>query len=94
MQADFCPSDAPESSSLAHWEDSLLKLCSAWGLHGNLSRLKQRLSKVQAPGGEASRLGEPTAPHRARKGNALRCGGVPGEGPRQPPDRFPSPSSL
>ncbi|XP_019659515.1 uncharacterized protein C17orf64 homolog isoform X3 [Ailuropoda melanoleuca] len=67
--ADFCPSDAPESSSLAHWEDSLLKLCSAWGLHGNLSRLKQRLSKVQAPGGEASRLGEPTAPHRARKGS-------------------------
>ncbi|VFV39806.1 Hypothetical predicted protein [Lynx pardinus] len=55
----FCPLDTPESSLLANQEDSLPKLCSAWGLHGNISGMKERLSKMQAPGREASLLGEP-----------------------------------
>lgn len=96
--------DAAEGSLLAGREDSLPRLCSAWGLHGSLSGVKERLSKMQAPGGEASLLGEPTARDQVGKGNALRCGGVPGGGataagqrpppPQQPPDGFPSPSSL
>ncbi|XP_004747293.1 CHD1 helical C-terminal domain containing protein 1 isoform X1 [Mustela lutreola] len=57
----FCPLDAPESSLLADQEDSLPKLCSAWGLHSNISGMKERLSKMQAPGPEASLLGEPTS---------------------------------
>ncbi|KAF6298126.1 hypothetical protein mRhiFer1_001739 [Rhinolophus ferrumequinum] len=55
----FCPLDTPESSLLKDQENSLPKLCSAWGLHSNLSRVKERLSKMQAPGCEASLLGEP-----------------------------------
>ncbi|XP_010362387.1 uncharacterized protein C17orf64 homolog [Rhinopithecus roxellana] len=46
----FCASDAPERSLLADQEDSLPKLCDAWGLHGNISGVKERLSKMQAPG--------------------------------------------
>ncbi|XP_047562835.1 CHD1 helical C-terminal domain containing protein 1 isoform X1 [Lutra lutra] len=57
----FCPLDAPESSLLADQEDSLPKLCSAWGLHSNISGMKERLSKMQAPDPEASLLGEPTS---------------------------------
>ncbi|XP_024897374.1 uncharacterized protein C17orf64 homolog [Pteropus alecto] len=54
----FCPLGTPESSLLADQEDSLPKLCSAWGLHGNISGMKERLSKMQAPGCEASLSGE------------------------------------
>ncbi|KAM8812008.1 CHD1 helical C-terminal domain containing protein 1 [Rhynchonycteris naso] len=49
--AAFCPLDAPESSLLGSQEDSLPKLCSAWGLHSNISGMKERLSKMQAEGG-------------------------------------------
>ncbi|XP_006154518.1 uncharacterized protein C17orf64 homolog [Tupaia chinensis] len=55
----FCPLDASERSLLADQEDSLPKLCSAWGLHGNISGMKERLSRMQAPGRETSLLGEP-----------------------------------
>ncbi|XP_051013766.1 CHD1 helical C-terminal domain containing protein 1 [Acomys russatus] len=55
----FCPLDAPERSLLANQEDSLPRLCSAWGLHGNISGMKERLSKMQAPGQEAVMLEEP-----------------------------------
>ncbi|XP_015998815.2 uncharacterized protein C17orf64 homolog [Rousettus aegyptiacus] len=55
----FCPLGTPESSLLADQEDSLPKLCSAWGLHGNISGMKERLSKMQTPGCEASLRGEP-----------------------------------
>nr|KAF6415111.1 hypothetical protein HJG59_001733 [Molossus molossus] len=40
--AAFCPLDTPESSLLADQEDGLPKLCSAWGLHGNISGMKER----------------------------------------------------
>ncbi|KAL4686938.1 hypothetical protein H8959_019066 [Pygathrix nigripes] len=46
----FCASAAPERSLLADQEDSLPKLCDAWGLHANISGVKERLSKMQAPG--------------------------------------------
>uniref|UniRef100_A0A8C5K5M9 CHD1 helical C-terminal domain containing 1 n=1 Tax=Jaculus jaculus TaxID=51337 RepID=A0A8C5K5M9_JACJA len=55
----FCPLDAPERSLLTNQEDSLPRLCSAWGLHGNISGMKERLSKMQAPGQEAAMLKEP-----------------------------------
>ncbi|XP_019492153.1 PREDICTED: uncharacterized protein C17orf64 homolog [Hipposideros armiger] len=55
------PLDTPESSLLADQKDSLPKLCSAWGLHSNISGMKERLSKMQAPGCEASLLEEPTS---------------------------------
>ncbi|XP_038533130.1 CHD1 helical C-terminal domain containing protein 1 isoform X2 [Canis lupus baileyi] len=64
-----CPLDAPESSLLADQEDNLPKLCSAWGLHNNISGMKERLSKMQAPHGEASLLGELTSLTRVRKGS-------------------------
>ncbi|KAM9746888.1 CHD1 helical C-terminal domain containing protein 1 [Dama dama] len=57
----FCPLDAPESSLLADQEDSLPKLCTAWGLHSDLSGMKERLSKLQAPGHPACLLEEPRA---------------------------------
>ncbi|KAB0366925.1 hypothetical protein FD755_020249, partial [Muntiacus reevesi] len=57
----FCPLDAPESSLLANKEDSLPKLCTAWGLHSDLSGMKERLSKLQAPGHQACLLEEPRA---------------------------------
>ncbi|XP_057173748.1 CHD1 helical C-terminal domain containing protein 1, partial [Ursus arctos] len=65
----FRPLDAAEGSLLAGREDSLPRLCSAWGLHGSLSGVKERLSKMQAPGGEASLLGEPTARVQVGKGS-------------------------
>ncbi|XP_040603951.1 uncharacterized protein C17orf64 homolog [Mesocricetus auratus] len=55
----FCPLDTPERYLLANQEDSLPRLCSAWGLHGNISGMKERLSKMQAPGQEAGMLVEP-----------------------------------
>uniref|UniRef100_A0A8C0K775 Uncharacterized protein n=1 Tax=Canis lupus dingo TaxID=286419 RepID=A0A8C0K775_CANLU len=64
-----CPLDAPESSLLADQEDNLPKLCSAWGLPNNISGMKERLSKMQAPHGEASLLGELTSLTRVRKGS-------------------------
>ncbi|XP_059127391.1 CHD1 helical C-terminal domain containing protein 1 isoform X1 [Peromyscus eremicus] len=64
----FCPLDAPERSLLASQEDSLPRLCSAWGLHGNISGMKERLSKMQAPGQEAGMLEEP----RSSRGDFLR----------------------
>lgn len=80
LQVAFCPLDAPESSLLADQEDSLPKLCSAWGLHSNISGMKERLSKMQAPGPEASLLGEPTSGAQGGAGNAYRVGGLPGGG--------------
>ncbi|XP_012504093.1 PREDICTED: uncharacterized protein C17orf64 homolog [Propithecus coquereli] len=59
--AAFSPLDTPDSSLLAGQEDSLPKLCNAWGLHSDLSGVKQRLSKMQPPGQEASLLEEPTS---------------------------------
>ncbi|GAB5580826.1 chromodomain-helicase-DNA-binding protein 1 isoform X1 [Prionailurus iriomotensis] len=73
----FCPLDTLESSLLANQEDSLPKLCSAWGLHGNISGMKERLSKMQAPGREASLLGEPRSQIQVMKGmfiiESLKC---------------------
>ncbi|KAM7067596.1 CHD1 helical C-terminal domain containing protein 1 isoform 1-T1 [Molossus nigricans] len=66
--AAFCPLDTPESSLLADQEDGLPKLCSAWGLHGNISGMKERLSKMQAPG-EASLLVEPSSGVHFRRGS-------------------------
>ncbi|XP_058418010.1 CHD1 helical C-terminal domain containing protein 1, partial [Diceros bicornis minor] len=65
----FCPSDAPESSLMAGQEDSLPKLCNAWGLHSNISSMKERLSKMQAPGHEAAPLGEPGSQVHAGRGS-------------------------
>lgn len=70
LQAAFCPLDAPESCLLADQEDNLPKLCSAWGLHGNISGMKERLSKMQAPSGEASLLAEPRSRVHVRRGDA------------------------
>ncbi|KAM9597413.1 CHD1 helical C-terminal domain containing protein 1 [Trichechus inunguis] len=64
----FYPLDAPEGSLLADQEDSLPKLCSAWGLHSNISGMKERLSKMQ--GREASLLGELRSQAHVRRGNA------------------------
>ncbi|XP_049717291.1 CHD1 helical C-terminal domain containing protein 1 [Elephas maximus indicus] len=64
----FCPLDAPEGSLLANQEDSLPKLCDAWGLHSNISGMKERLSRMQAPGREASLLGEPRSWVHVRRG--------------------------
>lgn len=60
--------DVPEGSLLAEQEDSLPKLCNAWGLHGNISGMKERLSKIQAPGRETSLLGEPWPSVHVRRG--------------------------
>ncbi|KAI4532999.1 hypothetical protein MG293_016018 [Ovis ammon polii] len=64
----FCPLDAPESSLLADQEDSLPKLCTAWGLRSHLSGMKERLSKLQAPGHPACLLKELRARGPRRKG--------------------------
>ncbi|MBW04040.1 Uncharacterized protein C17orf64, partial [Eschrichtius robustus] len=58
LQVAFYPLDIPESSLLANKEDSLPKLCTAWGLHSHLSGMKERLSKVHALGHQVSLLGE------------------------------------
>lgn len=55
---------------LANQEDCLPKICSAWGLHNNISGMKERLSKMQAPGSEASLLAEPRSKVHLRRGNA------------------------
>ncbi|XP_004591245.2 CHD1 helical C-terminal domain containing protein 1 [Ochotona princeps] len=60
-QVAFCPLDTPESSLLAAGEDSLPKLCNAWGLQGNISGMKERLSKMHIPHQEATLLQEPLA---------------------------------
>ncbi|XP_057572914.1 CHD1 helical C-terminal domain containing protein 1 [Hippopotamus amphibius kiboko] len=65
----FCPLDTPVSSLLADQEDSLPKLCTAWGLHSHLSGMKERLSKMQAPGRQASLLGDPRAGDHGRRGS-------------------------
>ncbi|XP_031210158.1 uncharacterized protein C17orf64 homolog isoform X1 [Mastomys coucha] len=67
----LCPWDAPERSLLANQEDSLPRLCSAWGLHGNISGMKERLSRMHAPGQEAVMLEEPGSSHCSR-GDSLR----------------------
>ncbi|XP_006534404.1 CHD1 helical C-terminal domain containing protein 1 isoform X3 [Mus musculus] len=69
--AALCPLDAPERSLLANQEDCLPRLCSAWGLHGNISGMKERLSKMQAPGQEVVMLEEPRSSHCSR-GDSLR----------------------
>lgn len=96
LQVAFRPRDAPESSLLAHQEDCLPKLCSAWGLHGNISGMKERLSKMQASGLEASLLGEPRSQAPVMKGNALPCGSLPGGGasPTGPHAHPPRPEQL
>nr|XP_045013973.1 uncharacterized protein C17orf64 homolog [Jaculus jaculus] len=66
----FCPLDAPERSLLTNQEDSLPRLCSAWGLHGNISGMKERLSKMQAPGQEAAMLKEPRSLRHVSRGDA------------------------
>lgn len=79
FQVAFCPLDAPERSLLASQEDSLPRLCSAWGLHGNISGMKERLSKMQAPGRESGLLGEPRSSNYLRGGEAHWVSGeVPG----------------
>ncbi|XP_032136632.1 uncharacterized protein C17orf64 homolog [Sapajus apella] len=55
------PLDAPERSLLADQEDSLPKLCDAWGLRGDISSVKERLSKMQAPAQGSSLPGEQTS---------------------------------
>lgn len=72
FQVAFRPFDAPERSLLATREDSLPKLCSAWGLRGNVSGMKERLSRIQAPGREAALPAEPPAQPRARRGSLKR----------------------
>ncbi|XP_040100090.1 uncharacterized protein C17orf64 homolog [Oryx dammah] len=67
----FYPLDAPESSLLADQEDSLPKLCTAWGLRSHLSGMKERLSKLQAPGHPACLLKELRARDPHRKGSKL-----------------------
>ena len=109
LQVAFCPLDTLESSLLANQEDSLPKLCSAWGLHGNISGMKERLSKMQAPGREASLLGKPRSQIQVMKGNAPsmwepcleegscpRCHMPPPPLPTRSrqPDTFPFPSSF
>nr|BAB24934.1 unnamed protein product [Mus musculus] len=69
--AALCPLDAPERSLLANQEDCLPRLCSAWGLHGNISGMKERLSKMQAPGQEVVMMEEPRSSHCSR-GDSLR----------------------
>ncbi|CAO2644647.1 Uncharacterized protein C17orf64 homolog, partial [Lemmus lemmus] len=69
------PLDAPERSLLASQEDSLPRLCSAWGLHGNISGMKERLSKMQAPGQESSLLEELRSSNCTRGGEATGCQG-------------------
>ncbi|KAM6163632.1 CHD1 helical C-terminal domain containing protein 1 [Rhynchocyon petersi] len=54
----FCPLAVPEACLLVDQEESLPKICSAWGLHHNISGMKERLSKIQDPGPEAALLGE------------------------------------
>lgn len=71
FQVALCPLDAPKRSLLANQEDSLPRLCSAWGLHGNISGMKERLSKMQAPGQEVVMLEEPRSSHCSRGGDAL-----------------------
>ncbi|XP_046279185.1 CHD1 helical C-terminal domain containing protein 1 [Marmota monax] len=68
----FCPLDAPERSLLADQEDSLPKLCNAWGLHSNISGMKERLSKMQALGREAPVLGEPTSQLHVKRGSLTK----------------------
>lgn len=82
FQVAFCPLDAPERSLLASQEDSLPRLCSAWGLHGNISGMKERLSKMQAPGRESGLLVEPRSSNYLRGGEAHWVSGeVSGEVP-------------
>lgn len=70
LQVAFCPLGTAESSLLADQEDSLPKLCSAWGLHGNISGMKERLSKMQAPDCEATLRGELRSGVQVRTGDA------------------------
>lgn len=70
FQVTFCPLDAPERSLLTNQADSFPRLCSAWGLHGNISGMKERLSKMQAPGQEVVMLEEPRSSHSSRGGDA------------------------
>ncbi|XP_005892371.1 CHD1 helical C-terminal domain containing protein 1 [Bos mutus] len=67
----FCPLNAPESSLLADQEDSLPKLCTAWGLRSHLNGMKERLSKLQAPGHPARLLKELRARGPRRRGSKL-----------------------
>uniref|UniRef100_A0A8C6D4J0 CHD1 helical C-terminal domain containing 1 n=1 Tax=Moschus moschiferus TaxID=68415 RepID=A0A8C6D4J0_MOSMO len=67
----FCSLETPESSLLANQEDSLPKLCTAWGLHHHLSGMKERLSKLQAPGHPACLLEEPRARDPCGRGSKL-----------------------
>ncbi|XP_053426724.1 CHD1 helical C-terminal domain containing protein 1 [Nycticebus coucang] len=68
----FSPSDVPERSLLADREDSLPKLCDAWGLHSDISGMKERLSKMQTPGQEASLLEEPQSQAHVKKDSSRK----------------------
>ncbi|CAH6775841.1 1700125H20Rik [Phodopus roborovskii] len=68
----FCPLDVPERYLLANQEDSLPRLCSAWGLHGNISGMKERLSKMQAPGQQVGVLEKPRSSNCCFRGDSLR----------------------
>ncbi|XP_055242664.1 CHD1 helical C-terminal domain containing protein 1 isoform X3 [Gorilla gorilla gorilla] len=63
----FCASNAPERSLLADREDSLPKLCHAWGLHSNISGVKERLSKMQTPGQGSPLPGQPRSQDHVKK---------------------------
>ncbi|XP_065753812.1 CHD1 helical C-terminal domain containing protein 1 [Phocoena phocoena] len=65
----FYPLDIPESSLPANKEDSLPKLCTAWGLRSHLSAMKERLSKMHAPGRQVSLLGELRAEGHSGRGS-------------------------
>ncbi|XP_007946072.2 uncharacterized protein C17orf64 homolog [Orycteropus afer afer] len=64
----FCPLDALEGPLLADQEDSLPKLCNAWGLHSNISDMKERLSKMQVSGQKTSLLVELRSQVLVRRG--------------------------
>ncbi|KAM5309429.1 CHD1 helical C-terminal domain containing protein 1 [Glossophaga mutica] len=70
--ATFWSSDVLESSLLANQEDCLPKICSAWGLHNNISGVKERLSKMQAPDSGASLLAEPRSNVHLRRGSSRK----------------------
>ncbi|XP_006832417.1 PREDICTED: uncharacterized protein C17orf64 homolog [Chrysochloris asiatica] len=64
----FCPLDPPEDSLQTDQEDSLPKLCNAWGLQSNISGMKERLSKMQTPSSTVSLLDESRSQVYDRRG--------------------------
>ncbi|EPY86535.1 hypothetical protein CB1_000306011 [Camelus ferus] len=82
----FCPMDTLESSLLADQEDSLPKLCTAWGLHSRISSMKERLSKMQAPmRGHAAGGSQSPEPGATSGETAVREAATPGAAGVAPP---------